>query len=264
MARRASPVPLLLGFGFAAAVIAAMISASDDDGAPGEGEPQGGGGRRTSVPSEPKLERAKRIKALSRATGLEPAILAAIERVESGGNPAAVRFEPHHFAQLRLGRPQFDRKVVADLKVQAARDGIPYTPAAEDPALSEAKRRGIVSLRGPETNLDAYRRAAAIDHEAAVRATSWGWYQTLGWALLEEVPGNPAASEARFWADPRAVSGRLMTRWMAANPRARTAAAAKDWRAFAAVYNGASRVDIYAPRLAAAYTEAAADPTLSA
>lgn len=236
-----------------------MVMSSDGDGA-GAGTPKAP----PKPPAEPKSERARRLKALSREVGLDPRVLAAIEAVESGGNPAAIRFEPHHFAQIRLGRPQFDRnKVLVDLKAQAVRDGILYTPAVDDPALSAAKRVGIASMRGPETNLSAYRHAAAIDNEAALLATSWGWYQTMGWALLKEVPGNPPASEARFWADPRAVSGRLMARWMETNPKAKVAAADKDWRAFAAIYNGKTRVDIYAPRLAAAYDRAAADPDLA-
>ena len=252
-------MPFVLGF--VALGILAMMVASDGGSAGGSSTPPKPKAP-PRPPAEPKSERVRRLKALSRVTGLDVLVLAAIEAVESGGNPAAIRFEPHHFAQIRLGRPQFGPKVVADLQAQAVRDGIPYTPAAQDAALPAARRRGIASLRAAETNADAYRRAVVVDHEAALLATSWGWYQQMGWTLLLEVPGNPAAAEARFWADPKAVSGRLVARGMAKNPKAKQAAADRDWRTFAAIYNGDA--DAYAPRLVAAYDRAAADPDLTA
>lgn len=186
---------------------------------------------------------------LSQRAGLSPAVLEAIAHVESRGRPSAIRFEPHVFARARMGGNS--RTPVAQLKEQAARDGIPYTPKDE-------VNNKLWSVVSSETNKAAFDKAYAIDPRAAIRATSWGNFQVMGWALLAEY-GSPSQAKAAFYADPTGVSDVLLVRWIGANPRAKAAAEARDWHTFASIYNGPSNVDRYAPKLSAAYASSVSE-----
>ena len=137
-------------------------------------------------------------------------VLRAIRSVESSGAANLVRFEPHLFNRFTQNRFQSQ---------------IPFTP---DP------QRGV-SLQRSETDRQAFERAARLDRNAAIRATSWGRYQVLGSHLLRLYPNNPVEA---FDSAPSAVSDALLISWFTRSPRAQQAAAACDTEELAYRYNG--------------------------
>lgn len=148
-------------------------------------------------------------------------VLRAIRSVESGGNPAAIRFEPHLFLRRVPGA------------------AIPYTHGPTQAASRVAS----------ETNRAAFERARAINEQAAIQSTSWGLYQVLGQHLLTAFPSNPVSS---FFADPQGASDRLLVSWFRANPAAAAAARALNFTELARRYNGSS-LSPWGTRVAAAY-----------
>lgn len=168
---------------------------------------------------------------LASAAGIPVAVMRAIRRVESGGNPRAVRFEPHVF--LRITGPCNGREprcTPAEL-VATSRFGsqIPYTPASG----SSVDRTGLAS----HTGRAAFTHAFSLDPAAAVRSTSWGTYQVLGGHLIA-LFGSPSAGVTAFDANPVDISERLLVQWFDSNPRAKTAANAGDWHELALRFNG--------------------------
>lgn len=153
-------------------------------------------------------------------------VLRAIRQVESGGNPAAIRFEPHVF----LRRTSTLRGGNADARRRASPyfDRIPFTPDPER----------HVSLIRSETDRSALDRARAFDEDQAIRSTSWGTYQVLGGHLLTLFDTNPVDS---FFADPINVSDQLLITWFRANPAAAQQAREYNIMALAQSYNGDPR-----------------------
>lgn len=182
----------------------------------------------------------------------------AIRAVESNGNVAAVRFEPHIFHRDRpvlvpaggvfrcvgyATRPGMSNAMIAEewahhdhhtgAEILAHADPVelatvPYTPGPT---------RAASAVRA-ETNRAAFERAYLISKERAVRATSWGAYQVLGWALLEGAQ-SPANAVATFDSQPDIVSDTLLVRWCRAHPAAVAAAQRLDVPSWVAAYNGA-------------------------
>jgi hypothetical protein len=148
-------------------------------------------------------------------------VLQAIRSVESGGNPSAVRFEPHLFLRRVPGA------------------AIPYTPGPTQAASHVAS----------ETNRAAFERARAINEQAAIDSTSWGLYQVLGAHLRNISPSNPVGT---FDSNPRGTSDRLLVDWFASNRAAQAAANALNFSDLAYRYNG-SRLSPWGARVAAAY-----------
>ena len=179
----------------------------------------------------PSNRPSARVARLQRITGLAARLLHAIQTVESRGRDDVLRFEPHVFLKKR-----------PDL-----RGKIPYTP--KNPP------RQTWSVVRSETDRLAFNRAFRLAPEEAVRSTSFGSYQVMGWALLPE-GANPAAAVAKFWAWPDAVSDRMFARWIERNPGAKQAALQKNWVEFARRYNGEGQKDHYGSMIAAAYRAA--------
>lgn len=170
------------------------------------------------------------VKATAARLGIKASTLEGFRRVESGGDPKAIRFEPHLFLR----------------KIPGA--AIPYTPSS----------RGAWSLTGSETNHAAFQNAYAIDKIAAVESSSWGLFQVLGSWLLDAFPGttgdrDPETAVLRFWNSPEAVSFDLVEAWFRGNPRALRAAQADpvEVRELVRRYNGGGQVDRYSSRLEA-------------
>lgn len=243
MAKSNGNLILILGGG--AALVALALAAGGEAPARRAGpapRPDGrGSGARASL---------TRLRALRAATGLPVPVLYAISVVESRGNDAAFRFEPHVFARLRLGITSRSSGGMdyATLKAQTNRDSIPYT--AVDPA------RGKLwsGVRSETNDWSAFQRAYRVHGAYAVKATSWGRYQVLGYDLLRAYP-NAETAVAAFEADPARVSDKILVAWFARNPKAKTAALDGDWRTFAHHYNGPGNVDKYAPLLTTAHAE---------
>lgn len=148
-------------------------------------------------------------------------VLRAIRSVESGGNPAAIRFEPHLFLRRVPGAP------------------IPYT---HGPTMAASR---VAS----ETNRAAFERARALNESAAIDSTSWGLYQVLGSHLRRAYPTDPVGS---FYRDPQEASDRLLVAWFQANPAAAAAARELNFTELARRYNGSS-LSPWGTRVAAAY-----------
>lgn len=168
----------------------------------------------------------RRLIRLSRETGVPLRWLQALDDVESRDTDDVIRFEPHVFLRLRpdlVGR-------------------IPYTDNG----------RGF-STTPSQTNRAAFARAWSMAGAgaAAIKATSWGRWQVLGWALLE-LEDDPMRAPAFFYSSPAAVSDDLLVRWFKRNPSAVDAAKREDVEGFARVYNGPNNVAAYSLRLSAA------------
>ena len=168
--------------------------------------------------------------------GFEVAVVQAIEAVESGGRPAAVRFEPHlwhrHYKKLGL--------------TEAQRDAMPFTRNPDNkPPFSRVRS---------ETNESAFNKAMEINPSAAVYCTSFGLYQVMGYQFPNYKNKTKAREHvARFRQDPVGVSYELLEVWFRGSSKAQQAAKAKDWRELARRYNGPANVAKYAPRLAREY-----------
>ena len=162
------------------------------------------------------------------ALGVELAVVQAIESVESGGNPRAVRFEPHVFLRKRPG----------------SEEQIPFTRGPSG-----------FSVVASETDLEAFRLAYSVDPEIAVERTSWGLFQVMGVHLVSLFGGDVELAVVTFDLEPERTSFRLLVRWFEKNPRALMAAAAKDWSTLARRYNGPGQVARYSKLLESAYAE---------
>ena len=171
-----------------------------------------------------KAQVMQAIEAAAKEAGLEPAALAAVVHIESGGRAHAViegRAEP----LIRFEGHYFDRRLSGAKLEQARREGFaaPQAGKIANPA-SQAARWKLLA------------QAASIDRTAAYESVSWGVGQVMGahWAWLGYGSVDALAAEARS-----GVAGqlRLMTRFIA---KAGLANALKthDWPAFARGYNG--------------------------
>lgn len=176
----------------------------------------------TSVCPKDAAEKSK-LQSLANKIGISLATLLAVRRVESGGKPSALRFEPHLF-----------RKKRPDLAAS-----IPYSPK---------NSKNPVDYTKANTGLSAFQRAYALDPINAIYSTSFGLYQVMGYN--SEKTDNPLLNKAQetregadafiaeFYRDPTGVSDELLIAWFKTKPHAVAAAAKQDWRAFATIYNG--------------------------
>jgi hypothetical protein len=153
------------------------------------------------------------IAPLAAEIGISPVFLEAILRVESAGDPTAIRFEPHLFNRYmqRAGRTE----------------RVPFTPAPGR----------VFSLTPSETGTEAFYRAFDIDKRAAIKSTSWGSGQVLGSRLLE-IESDPDKAIEMFFNAPKEMSYNLMVAWFKKNPGAIKAANDLDFAGFAKIYNG--------------------------
>lgn len=184
---------------------------------------------------------------IAKRTGCPIRFLVGVRAVESGGNPKAVRFEPHLFKRRRpklvVTIPRGTAGPVALKARKAARaDGkIPYTPGR----MRDGTPRAASSV-GNETDRAAFEVAFLMDPVAAVLSSSWGLYQQLGISfaralnLGEELLTVADASEAVaiFDAHPQDTSNALLAAWLLANPKALAAAKKGDVEEFVKRYNG--------------------------
>ncbi|MGQ3299640.1 N-acetylmuramidase domain-containing protein [Reyranella sp.] len=105
-----------------------------------------------------------------------------------------------------------------------------------------------------KTRLEAWAQfdeASALDERAAIQATSWGLFQIMGFHY--HALGFPTPYEFKAAAFTEAGQLDLFVRFILANRPLQDALQRKDWHAFAAGYNGPAAVDVYAPKIAAAY-----------
>jgi hypothetical protein len=195
-------------------------------------------------------------------TGCPIRFLVGVRAVESGGNPRAVRFEPHLFQRHR------DDLIVQIPRDTGPEDGhkqrmaawragkIPYTPGRS----RDGKPRAASSSR-EETDRLAFEAARKLDAVNAVLSSSWGSYQQLGGAFPKALGTAPMTSTVdanmaitAFDADPEGVSNKLLAAWLLSNPKALTAAKAGDVEEFVRRYNGGVNPG-YCTKMRAAFAE---------
>lgn len=185
------------------------------------------------------------IMAVAMELGVEPAALAAVVQIESGGRTHAM-IEGRREPLIRFEGHYFDRRLSGERRERAREEGLasPQAGKVANPA-SQAARWKLLG------------RAAAIDRAAAYESASWGVGQVMGahWAWLGHASVDALVGEARS-----GVVGqvRLMGRYIT---KAGLAGALKshDWAAFARGYNGpAYRRNGYDTKLAKAYARYAA------
>ncbi|GIL01902.1 MAG: hypothetical protein BroJett030_18010 [Alphaproteobacteria bacterium] len=178
---------------------------------------------------------------------IEPAALAAVAEVESGGRLVAIvngkaepliRFEGHVFYR-QLPRLKRNRAVVVGL-------AHPLAGRVANPP-SQTARWKLVE------------RAGLIDRPAALAATSWGVGQVMGlhWRWLGLASIDALVAEAR---SSPAGQVRLMARYI---DRAglRRLIVEQDWAGFARAYNGPGyRAQRYDEKIAAAYRRHGGEP----
>lgn len=179
-------------------------------------------------------------------TGCPIRFLVGVRAVESGGNPRAVRFEPHLFQRHRddlVVQIPRDTTTAAGYKqrIDIWKSGkIPYTPGRS----RDGKPRAASSIRD-ETDRLAFEAAQKLDAVTAVISSSWGSYQQLGGSFVKALGAAAMTSTvdanlavAAFDADPLGVSNKLLAAWLLSNPKALAAAKADDVEEFVRRYNG--------------------------
>jgi hypothetical protein len=189
---------------------------------------------RSSVQREVTIEAWR---ALAQRLGVEEAVLRAVADVESAGSgflPAPselpkVLFEGHVFSRLTQGR--FD----------ASHPGLSY------PKWDKSKYAG--SLTGEWKRLDA---ACALERTSALQAASWGAFQIMGFNYglcgFADVEAFVAAQKAGAL-DQAESFAQFIARDLYLVPLK-----SRDWKAFAAAYNGPSFAkNQYDQKLEAAY-----------
>lgn len=179
------------------------------------------------------------IAATAATLGIEPAVVHAVDEVESRG---------HGF--LDDGRPTilFERHVFSR-RTGHRFDGI-------HPGISDVEAGGYGAAGAHQ--YDRLHEATALDRAAALQSASWGRYQVMGfnatsagWVDVESFVASMCESEAEHL---KAFVG-----YCQANDLIRFLAV-HDWRSFTRGYNGSGNVDDYAPKLEAAYRRHAAGP----
>lgn len=179
--------------------------------------------------------------------------LVALRATESGGDPRAVRFEPHLFKQRRGSavltfnrlpwHPSADElaKREDDRRAARAHGLVPYTPGYDHDGNPRAASSSMY-----ETDRAALDFAVTIDPSDAVLSASFGSTQALGSAFSAILPqhriladdGDALAALAAFDADPVGVSLALLGEWLRQNPKACEAMRRGDERETISRYNG--------------------------
>lgn len=176
----------------------------------------------------------------ARAAGLEPALVAAVAEVESGGRYLA-RIKGRYEPLIRFEGHYFDRRLTGAALLKARSDKLAHPVAGRiaNPA-SQAARWAL------------FDRAAAINRPAAIESTSWGCGQVMGahWKRLGYASPDDLMARARSGPDGQIE---LMLRFIAANGLD-VFLRKRDWAGFARAYNGPGfRANRYDEKLASAY-----------
>lgn len=179
------------------------------------------------------------IIAAAHQLGVEPAVIYAVDEVESAGD-----------GFLADGRP----KLLFERHVFSRETGHRHDGAF--PGISNPTRGGYGSPGAHQyTRLH---KAMELDRRAALRSASWGRYQVMGFnAELCGWPNVEAFVDAMTRSEAEHLSAFIG--FCRANDLVRHLAT-HDWRSFARGYNGPGNVDEYGQRLAVAYRKHAARP----
>jgi len=227
-----------------------------------------------------KLERAQNVVAMIQSqTGvsLSVRLLFSFMEVESCGRTptkTTVRFEPHVFLGMRGPTRKTGKKGSRpDLYGGSNYSGnakVPYSPRGNDSdSWSNDPHNKRKSLRGRDyfidsnrgnTNRAAFDRAFKLDPVQAIKATSWGSYQVMGWALLRAYDNDPHKAIASYDSNPEVAGDMMIVVWFKDNFRSarKKQAFSQNPPAFeemVKIYNGKAQVRTYAPKLQSAYNK---------
>lgn len=177
------------------------------------------------------------IAAAADSLGIEPAVIRAVDEVESAG----AGFLPDKRPKILFERHVFARRT-------------DHRFSATHPDISSPTRGGYGAPGAHQ--YDRLHEAIALDRTAALQSASWGRYQVLG--LNAELCGWPNVEA--FVVDMRkseALHLQAFIGFCRANDLVRHLAT-HDWRRFTRGYNGSGNVDEYSRKLEAAYEKHAA------
>lgn len=123
------------------------------------------------------------------------------------------------------------------------------------PQISCRQWTPALAARTPAGAWEQFNQAAALNESAAIRATSWGAFQIMGFHFAALDYESPQAMRA----DMDTEQGQLdaFVRFIKADPVLLDALRRQDWQSFAGRYNGPGQIDVYAGRMARAYEQAA-------
>ncbi len=179
------------------------------------------------------------IRKAADAAGLEPAALAAVVEVESGGK-AFTSIGGKDMPLILYEYHVFYRALPPGLRVEAVARNLAR------PRWGELPYKKTQSARYAQLD-----RAKEIDEEAAYSACSWGVGQVLGenWKWLGYKSAKALAEAAMSGIDGQLG---LMLRFIDKRGL-KDELRDHDWRGFARLYNGSGQVDHYAKLMEAAY-----------
>jgi len=184
------------------------------------------------------------LSAVAREYGIKPAAFLALGLKESGGRPMwnvngldrpAIRFEGHYFFRYL--------KDTANLA------------SAVERGLASPRAGAVKNPNGYRARYDLFNRATAIDMDAAIKSTSWGWGQVMGahYQMLDFANASAMLEAASTLGGQSAlVAGFLKHEGLIADLNALPDRAAAT--RFAAAYNGPGHArNNYVPRLIEAF-----------
>jgi len=165
--------------------------------------------------------------------GVEVAAVKAIAEVESSGRGfqngrPIIRLEAHWFGKLT---------------------GYKYNES--HPHISCRAWTPSLAARNQGEAWVQFEEAAALDEGAAIRATSWGAFQIMGFHWQALGYDSPQAMREAMGTDEGQLDAFL--RFVKADVVLMDALRRHDWHAFAARYNGLGQVERYAGLMAEAY-----------
>ncbi len=182
------------------------------------------------------------IKDAAVSLGVEPAALAAVTVVESGGRGFLSDGRPKMLFEGHLFWRQLRKRGIDPAPIAVKHPTICYPSWTREFYLGGAREY----IR--------YEAAKAIHVDAAIESASWGLFQLLG--LNYKAAGFKTPQEFLL-AHKQGERPQLdaICRWMKQNGLA-DRLKAKDWISFARGYNGPGQIDVYSTRLQTAYEKA--------
>lgn len=179
---------------------------------------------------------ALKVVDLANKIGIEPAMLAAIRAVESGGNPSARNFLPNKF-----------NKGITDPSKK-----LPFTPGGPNKNYS-------FSTTPSETGKAAFEKAFSINKKLAIESAAWGKYQVVVAGVANKVWATytPDTFMNEYNTNPEKLSDFLTLAWWQNSPNAKQAANSNDFAKLARIYNGPTyEREHYDGLIAGAYEQA--------
>lgn len=183
------------------------------------------------------------------AGAIDPNVALAIFDVESGGSGfgddgrMTIRFEAHIF-QDQLGDDALFAQhfQIAESKPWVAQQWLKMPGGVLQP----------IHTGGQATEWQAFAMARSVDPEAAMKSISMGLAQIMGFNHARVGYSDVAAMFADYG---ESVTAQIVGffNYVLTDAALFDAIRAKDWREIARLYNGSGSVDVYAPRLEAAY-----------